>query len=76
MPEAVCCCLLSFNRLRTAAAYMRHITTERRQQQEWTLLKNQLQIMRYMPIRIRLLCQKFETESETYKSQMYWHNAG
>jgi hypothetical protein len=32
-----------------------------------------------LTIRIRLICQKWdliETESETYKSQMYGHNAG
>ena len=35
--------------------------------------------MLFVMIRIRLICQKWdviETESETYKSQMYGHNAG
>ena len=35
--------------------------------------------MLFVTIRISLMCQKLdliETESETYKSQMYGHNAG
>ena len=38
-----------------------------------------LEYMLFVTIRIRLISQKWdliETESETYKSQMYRHNAG
>ena len=61
------------------------VETEQQQQQEnWTVTfwKNDVAIMRFklflgymlfVTMQISLMCQKFEIESETWKSQMYVH---